>query len=275
MVSLKALMRSSGRRARFAPSCCVGGGQRPGGARHGRYPGRFWRRLLDHLGQLPSQIHRILHTDLEALSTCRVMHVCGVAGQQHPSVAVGRRLPSRIGEPGDPGGTVHPVIRPVDGDERLAEIAQGGLTGLSDVRFGHVDPHRSILQPGEGMDANSVVAGPPFRLLVHLDMSDSGCWLSNPTRGTRYWLPCGQAATSVAPDEVFRPQRLAVRQPDVDTGVILREPHHLTTVDEQRRLARLGLERRGQPLVGKQTTVCRRHQHGGRGCQLSGLPSDQ
>src|SRR6202022_2375880 len=26
----------------------------------------FWRRLLDHLGQLPSQIHRVLHTDLEA-----------------------------------------------------------------------------------------------------------------------------------------------------------------------------------------------------------------
>src|SRR5215211_276369 len=30
---------------------------------------------VDHLSQLPSQIHRILHTEAEALSTGRVMHV--------------------------------------------------------------------------------------------------------------------------------------------------------------------------------------------------------
>ena len=40
---------------------------------------------LDHLGQLPSQIHRVLHADVEALSTDRRMHVRGVAGQQHAS----------------------------------------------------------------------------------------------------------------------------------------------------------------------------------------------
>ena len=87
----------------------------------------FRRCPLDHLGQLPSQIHRILHADVEALSTHRGMHVRGVAGQQDPSVAVGRGLPSHVGEPGDRGGTVDPVIGPVDGDERLAEIAQGGF----------------------------------------------------------------------------------------------------------------------------------------------------
>ena len=87
----------------------------------------FRRRPLDHLGQLPSQIHRILHTGVEALSTVRGMHVRGVAGQQDPSLAVGRGLPRHIGEPGDPGGTVDPVIGPVHGDERLAEIAQGGF----------------------------------------------------------------------------------------------------------------------------------------------------
>ena len=93
----------------------------------------FRRCPLDHLGQLPSQVHRILHTDVEALSTHRGMHVRGVAGQQDPSVAVGRGLPRHVGEPGDPGGTVDPVIGPVDGDERLAEIAQGGFAGGSDV----------------------------------------------------------------------------------------------------------------------------------------------
>src|SRR5918994_2833392 len=103
----------------------------------------FWRRLVDHLGQLPSQVHRILHTDVESLSARRVMHVCGVAGQQDPSVAVGRGLPSQIGEPGDPGGTVDPVVGPVYGDERLAEIAQGGFGRGSDVLFGHHDAYRS------------------------------------------------------------------------------------------------------------------------------------
>jgi len=40
----------------------------------------FWGCSVDHLGQLPSQIHGILHTGVEALSTVRGMHVCGVAG---------------------------------------------------------------------------------------------------------------------------------------------------------------------------------------------------
>src|SRR3984893_2526664 len=87
----------------------------------------FWGCPVDHLGQLPSQIHRILHTGVEALSTIRGMHVCGVAGQQDPSVAVGRGLSSHVGEPGDPGGRVDAVVGPTYGDERLAEIAQGGF----------------------------------------------------------------------------------------------------------------------------------------------------
>ena len=78
----------------------------------------FRRCPVDHLGQLPAQIHRILHTGVEALSTDRGMHVRRVAGQQDPSLAVGRGLPGHIGEPGDPGGTVDPVVGPVHGDER-------------------------------------------------------------------------------------------------------------------------------------------------------------
>jgi hypothetical protein len=75
---------------------------------------------VDHLRELPSQIHRVLHADAEALSTRRVVHVRRVARQQHSSVAVGRGLPSRVGEPGDPGGVVDPEVRAVHGDERVA-----------------------------------------------------------------------------------------------------------------------------------------------------------
>ena len=82
-----------------------------------------WRCPVDHLGQLPSQVHRILHTEVEALATHRVMHVRGVAGQQYSSFAVGRGLPSHIGEPGDPDGTVDPVIGTPYGNQRLTQIA--------------------------------------------------------------------------------------------------------------------------------------------------------
>ena len=51
-------------------------------------------------------------------------------------------------------GLVDPVIGPVHGDERLAEIAQGGFAGPVEALFGHEDPHRpAILQSAPGMDA--------------------------------------------------------------------------------------------------------------------------
>ena len=86
---------------------------------------------VDHLRELPSQVHRILHAEAEALPTRRVMHVRRVAGQQHASVAVGRGLPRHVGEPGDPGRVVDPEVGAVDGDERLAQIAQGGLAAVA------------------------------------------------------------------------------------------------------------------------------------------------
>ena len=51
------------------------------------------RRPVDHLGQLPSEVHRVLHTGVEALPTDRGMHVRGVAGQQDPSLR-GRSRPA-------------------------------------------------------------------------------------------------------------------------------------------------------------------------------------
>ena len=46
-----------------------------------------------------------------------------------------------------------------------------------------------------------------------------------------------QTASSVAPDEILRPQRLAVGQLDVDAGVVLRETRHLTSaIDRHRQL---------------------------------------
>lgn len=70
----------------------------------------FRRRALDHLGQFPSEVDRILHAGLEALPTIRGMDVGGVAGEQYPSLAIGCGLPGRIGKAGDRGGIMDPVV---------------------------------------------------------------------------------------------------------------------------------------------------------------------
>src|ERR1700738_3882822 len=153
------------------------------------------------------------------------MHVCSVAGEQYPSLAVRRRLPRHVGETGDPGRAVRPVVRPVSGDECLAEIPHGGLAGVFDVSFFEYDPYSPCVL--HRADATTL-AHAEVRLLLHLDLGDDP---------TRCRVPPGEldagrlsdhAASAVAPDEVVRPERLAVGQLDVDAGVVLREACHLT-----------------------------------------------
>ena len=144
-----------------------------------------------------------------------------------------------------------PVVGPVDGDERLAEIAQGGFGRGSDVRFGHHDPHRPlilvdhlavadlVLHPAEGMDAEGVAADAQFRLLGHLDLGDQAARRRIPPGELDAGCLADQAASSVAPDEIFAP---AATRPsdscDVDAGVVLREARHLTSaIDRHRQLA--------------------------------------
>ena len=61
-----------------------------------------------------------MHTDVEALSTNRGMHMRGVAGQEDASVTVSGSLTRHVSEPGDPSGTVDPVVGPIDGDEQFS-----------------------------------------------------------------------------------------------------------------------------------------------------------
>ena len=179
----------------------------------------FRRCLLDHLGQLPSQIHRILHTGVEALSTHRRMHVRGVAGQQHAPVAVGSGLPRHVGEAGDPGGTVDPVIGAVNGDERLADIAQGGFAVEPQLRLGQHDPGRpAILHLADPMDAARIPVKPPFRLLGRLDFGDQPARRRIPSGEFDAGRLANEAAAAIAADEIRRPERLTVGERDVDAG---------------------------------------------------------
>src|SRR6185503_5632998 len=87
----------------------------------------FRRYALDHLGQLPSQMHGILHPGIEPLAANGVMNMRSIARQEDPPLPINFRLPRHVGEAGNPTGTVYPVIGAIDGDQSLAEIAQSRL----------------------------------------------------------------------------------------------------------------------------------------------------
>ena len=224
IVSRSAFVRSSARRSAIAPSCCATRGQRLGGARRGRSPGGCLAMSGGPPGPASIPIHRILHTGVRPCPPSGGC-TCAASPASRP-VPCGRPPPAEsFGEPGDPGGTVDPVIGPVYGDERLAEIAQGGFGRWvrRAVRSLRPAPALPSLQPAEGMDAEGVAADATFRLLPHLDLGDevAGCRI----RPGELDAGCltDQTASSVAPDEIFCPQRLAIAQLDVYAGVVLRE----------------------------------------------------
>ena len=150
------------------------------------------------------------------------MHVRGVAGKQDAFVAVSRGLPRHIGEPRDPRRVMNPVVGPACGDERLAEIAQGGFGRGSDVLFGHHDTDRSrifvhhlavadlVLHSAEGMNAERIAVDAQFRLLRHLDLGDQVTGRRIPSGKFDAGCLADQTASTVAPDEILRAQRPAV-----------------------------------------------------------------
>src|SRR5437660_573053 len=90
-----------------------------------------------------------------------------------PSAATRSRsgLPRHVSEAGDRSWIVDPVVGTPDGDERLTQIAQGGLTRVFNVPFGyqHAYEPTTVLQLAEGVAAKGVVVDAPFRLLGQLD----------------------------------------------------------------------------------------------------------
>jgi hypothetical protein len=148
-------------------------------------------------------------------------------------------LTRHVGESGDPSGTVDPVVGPVDGDERIADIAQSGVAIESQPRFGQHDPGRSAtLHLADRVGARGVLVNPPLRLLAHLDFGDQPARRRIPSGEIDAGCLANQAAAAIAPNEILRTERLTLGERDVDAGVVLRETRHFTSaIDRHRQLA--------------------------------------
>src|SRR5439155_26647094 len=95
-----------------------------------------------------------------------------------------------------------------------------------------------VLHLPNGMHAGWSSADARFRFLGHLDLGEQ-C--------TRRRIPpweidaggfADQTVASIAPDEILRPQTLAVGHLDVDAGVVLREAHYFASaIDRHWQLA--------------------------------------
>src|ERR1700686_5135664 len=94
------------------------------------------------------------------------MHVCCVARQKDASLAIRRRLPGVVRKTGSPAQAVHAVVRPVSGDECLADVLQSGLAGVLDLAFGQDDPNPIAL----GRADPTAWTQAELRLLDHLDL---------------------------------------------------------------------------------------------------------
>src|SRR5262249_19737148 len=128
------------------------------------------------------------------------------------SIAVGRRLASRIVESGDPRGTVDAEVCPVNGDQRFAHIAQRRFAWGSDALFDQHDPCSPLtVQLADGVGPNGVGAESPFRLVGALDLGNQPAHRRIPSGKLDPGCFADQTASSIAADEILRAQASATR----------------------------------------------------------------
>jgi hypothetical protein len=85
------------------------------------------------------------------------------------------------------------------------------------------------------MDADVVGVDAQLRLLGQLNLGDQGARRRIPPGELDAGCLADQAASSVAPDEIFGPQRLAAGHLDIDARVVLRDTRHLTSAMDRHR----------------------------------------
>ena len=188
------------------------------------------RRAVDHLRELPAQVHRVLHPEAEPLSAGGIVDVGRVAGEQHAPGAVGRGLARRVGEAGDPDRAVDPEVGAVD-PARARRCSSSSVGSRSARASGSVRTTRTARRPRAGRSPwtptaswRSPSSGGPRSSRPRR----SGCCASRPSPGSR----C-RPALRIRLRPPSHPTRycarsvVAVGQRDLDAGVVLREARHL------------------------------------------------
>src|SRR5829696_5104071 len=139
-----------------------------------------------------------------------------------------------------PAGTRRPSIR--ESSPRCAPLPPTTATCVWSISWkpNTKQPIRSLLC-AFSKECRSVSPDPhpaPLRLLGHLDLGSQAACCRIPPRALNTGCLSDQTASSVAPDEIFCPQRPAIGQLDVDAGVVLHETRHLTSaIDRHPQLA--------------------------------------
>src|SRR5687768_4160090 len=98
------------------------------------------------------------------------MHVRGVAGQQDAARAVGRGLSRHVGEAGEPPWIADSIVRPVYGDESLADVPQRRSVLASNLRLHQHHADEPALALAYRMLAACILVEPELRLLRHLGL---------------------------------------------------------------------------------------------------------
>ena len=105
----------------------------------------------------------------------------------------------------------------------LRSARVGSVAGPSSL-LGHDDAHGAAAPPALiAVDADVVVPDAGGRLLGHLDLGDQVAAGRLRTDEVDAGRLADDTAPTVGPDQVRRPQRLAVGEVDVDAGVVLGE----------------------------------------------------
>src|SRR5205085_209940 len=103
-----------------------------------------------------------------------------------------------------PGDVVDTEVGTVDGDQRLAKVAEARLVALHDARL---DQHHSralaVVELADRIDALVALAHAPCRLARHRGLGDQVADRRIPARKLDPGLLADHAATAVTADEVL------------------------------------------------------------------------
>src|SRR4051812_45777937 len=141
------------------------------------------------------------------------MQVRRVAREQHATLAIGGRLSCHVGEPRHERRSVHPVVRPVRGEECVAKLLGCRLTGVVDVLLSQDDavrpaaplPIQGPIPPPSGRTPTSGSSSISTSAIIQLvEGSDPGksipaalrTTLRPPSQPTRYSARSGGSSDS-------------------------------------------------------------------------------